>query len=548
MSDRLTVDAGTGAGAFAVDPAVLDALAARLARLAADLAGTTADVLAVAGDPVLAAGAVLAPASAAGVAASLGALVLGRSTPAGAAAALAALAVRVESAALRYRVGDEVADAALALARRAVAEAVVQFAPEIGAGAAALVGVDVLVRVRLAEQRVLAGAVEQVVTTGRVDPAALGRDARARFGAVDDEVRADLAGVGRFVLAHPEIAEQVVAGTPHLLDAVEERAPLLGVAAGVLAPEATAAGGVAGVAGTLTALGAVSPLFRETAVRVQPLPGARATPSRPPRGVAEVLDGVAHQSTGYAGQASVGGRLAPAGTPGPGGVRLERITGADGRVAWVVEVPGTQDWTPLPAAGGTPMDLTTNLRAVAGQPTATADAVVQAMRRAGVGAGEPVLIAGHSQGGLTAAALAADPAVRAEFAVTHVVTAGSPIDGFEVPATVRVLSLEHTGDLVPALDGEAARGSRHRVVVARDVTDDPRFAADVARDPLTAHEWSSYLRTAQLVDASTDPALRGFRDSASAFLDAPGAAVEVFDYRAERVEGAEGAGMVTSVR
>lgn len=531
MSDRLTVDAGT----FAVDPAVLDALAARLAGLAADLAATTADVLAVAGDPALAAGAVLAPASAAGAAAALGALVLGRSSPASAAAALAGLAVQVESAALRYRVGDEAADAALALARRAVAEVVVRYAPEIAAGAAALVGADVLVRVRLAEQQVLAGAVEQVLTTGRVDLTDLGRDAAARFGAVDDRVRADLAGAGRFVLAHPEIVEQVVATTPHLLEAVEERTPALAVAAGAAGRDHPASGGVAGVAGTLTALGAVSPLFRDTAVRVRPQPVARALPSRPPRGVAEVLDGVAHQSTGYEGQASVGGRLAPAGTPEPGGVRLERVTAADGGVAWIVEIPGTQDWTPLPVAGGTPMDLTTNLRAVAGEPTATADAVVQAMRQAGVGAGEPVLLAGHSQGGLTAAALAADPAVRAEFDVTHVVTAGSPIDGIDVPGAVRVLSLEHTGDLVPALDGEAAHGSPHRVVVARDVTDDPRSAADVAEDPLTAHGWSAYLTTAELVDGSADPALREFRDSGSAFFDAPGAAVEVFDYRAVRV-------------
>jgi alpha-beta hydrolase superfamily lysophospholipase len=184
------------------------------------------------------------------------------------------------------------------------------------------------------------------------------------------------------------------------------------------------------------------------------------------------------------------------------------------------------------------MDLTTNLRAVAGQPTATADAVVQAMRQAGVGAGEPVMLAGHSQGGLTAAALAADPAVRAEFEVTHVVTAGSPIDGIDLPDTVEVLSLEHTGDVVPALDGQSARGSAHRTVVARDVGDDPRFAADVAADPLTAHGWSAYLSTAQLVDDSGDPALQAFRDSGSVFFDAPGARVETFEHYAERVDPA----------
>lgn len=533
MSDQLTVDVG----AFAVDPDTLDTLAARLAGLSAELAGTTADVLAIAGDPALAAGAVVAPASAAGVAASLGALVLGRCTPARSAAALAGLAVQVETAALRYRVGDEVADAAIALVRRAAAEAVVEFAPEIAVGAAGLVGVDLLVRAKLAEQRLIAGAVEEVVGTGTLDLSELYQDATEEFGQLDDQVGDDLAGMGRFVLAHPEITEQVVATTPYLLDAVEDRNPWIATTLGLLAPESEVSGGVAGVAATLTAVGGVSPLFRETAVQVRPAAQARATPSRPPRGIAEVLDGVAHQSTGYAeASGTVGDRLAPAGAPEPGGLRLERITRADGTTAWIVEIPGTQDWTPLPTPGGTPMDLTTNLRAVAGEPTATADAVVQAMRLAGVGAEEPVLLAGHSQGGLTAAALAADPSVRGEFAITHVVTAGSPVDGIEVPDAVQVLSLEHTGDLVPALDGQAARGSENRVVVSRDVSDDPRFAAAIAEDPLKAHGWSSYIATAELVDGSRDPALQGFLNSGSVFFDAPGATVETFDYYAERVD------------
>ena len=517
MSADLTVDTG-----YAVDPAVLDAAAARLAALAADLGSVGLDVVSLAVDPALALGVAGAPAGAARVAAAVGDLLIGRRTPVAAAATLGALAVEVETAALRYRVGDEVADAALAVARRAVAEAVVEWAPEIAGGTAVLVGADVLRHVRIAEHRVLAGAVAQVVTTGTLDLEELRRTASEEFGGVDDAVADDLRGVGRFLAGHPELAQEVVATTPYL------------PAAAGLPP----VDGVAGVAGALTALGAVGPVFRETAVAVRPASTARAVAGRPPRGIAEVLDGVAHQSTGYAGQPSVGGRLGPAGTPAPGGIRLERITRADGGVAWVVEIPGTQTWTPVPAAGGTPMDLTTNLRAVAGRPTATADAVVQAMRQAGVGAGQPVMFAGHSQGGLTAAALAADPAVRAEFDVTHVVTAGSPIDGIDVPDSVEVLSLEHTGDLVPALDGETAAGSAHRTVVVRDVGDDPRFAADVARDPLTAHGWSAYIATAQLVDGSRDPALQGFRDSGSVFFDAPGARVETFDYYAERVEPA----------
>ncbi|WP_432563810.1 hypothetical protein [Kineococcus sp. SYSU DK003] len=529
--NTLTVDTGVSA-----DPELLEAAAARLAGIAADVAGAGLEVLTLAADPAFVLSAAVAPTTAAGVATAVADLLVGRTAPAAAAASLAGLAVEVRTAALRYRVGDELADAAVAVARRAVAQVVVEFAPELAAGAGALVVADHAWHTAAATERVLAAATEQAARTGTLDLDELVQDATDEFGAVDDHLRSDLAGVTTFLVAHPELVEEVVATAPHVLAAAEGRHPQLAAVLQVLAPEARDTGGVAGVAGTLTALGAVSPLFRETAVTVRPAEHARATPTRPPRGIAEVLDGVAHQSTGHQrSTGSLGDRLAPADRPAPGAVRLERITQPDGTVAWIVEIPGTQDWTPVPADGGTPMDLTTNLRAVAGEPTATAAAVTQAMRLAGVGAGEPVMLAGHSQGGLTAAALAADAAVREEFAITHVVTAGSPVDGITVPDSVAVLSLEHTGDVVPALDGSAARGSDHRTIVARDLGDDPRFATQIAADPLTAHGSTGYIATAGVVDGSADPALQRFRASGSVFFDAPGASVQAFDYYAERV-------------
>ncbi|WP_432522012.1 hypothetical protein [Kineococcus sp. SYSU DK006] len=530
MSGQLTVLTGP----VAADPDALDAAAAQLTGAAARLAAVAAEVAAAGADPVLLLSAPLAPATSAPALAGLAEVLLGAGGPAATAAQLLALAARVEVAALRYRVGDEVANAVVQLARRAVAQAVVEAAPQLALAAGAVLAADGAYRLQEATVRVLARAAEMSTQPGGVDLHALEAAAHAELSRVDDRVAGDLAGAGRFLAAHPGLVQEVVATTPHLLDAAAVRHPELAAGLGVLAPGALRAAapggsGVAGVATALTALGAVGPLLRETAVEVRPVQRPRALPRRPPAGIAEVLDGVAHQSTGYeAGDGSVGDRLAPAGTPEPGGVRLERVTQADGAVAWVVEVPGTQSWTPLPAPGGTPMDLTTNLRAVAGQPTATAAAVVAAMRQAGVAAGEPVLLAGHSQGGLTVAALAADPAVTAEFTVTHVVTAGAPVDGIAVGEGVRVLSLEHTGDVVPALDGRQAQGSASRTLVLRDAGGDPG-------DPLADHGWSAYLRTAQLADAADDPALVAFRDSGRAFFDAPGAVVEAFDYRAVRV-------------
>jgi pimeloyl-ACP methyl ester carboxylesterase len=76
-----------------------------------------------------------------------------------------------------------------------------------------------------------------------------------------------------------------------------------------------------------------------------------------------------------------------------------------------------------------------------------------AMAQADIPPGAPVMLVGHSLGGMTAAALAADAAFRRRFNVTQVVTAGAPIGRFEVPAGVQVLAVENRNDLVPALDG-----------------------------------------------------------------------------------------------
>ncbi|WP_432485955.1 alpha/beta hydrolase family protein [Kineococcus esterisolvens] len=534
MSDALTV----GAGSVVVDPDALDAAAGVLAQAAADVAACGAGAAAVALDPALLLSVPLAPATGVPAERALGELLLGPAAATPLAARVLLLAGLLRTASLRYRVGEDAAAAAVQVARRAAAEAVVQAAPALAAGAAGLLAADVALRTAQAGDLVLLRAVEQVVTTGELDLQELGAVAAQEYGAVDDRVLGDARRAGLLIARHPWLVQEAVATTPAVVRAAAGRSPLAAAGITVLAPQLLRPdAGAAEVAGALTAVGALSPLFRETSVRVSPA-ARRAVPTRPPRGVAEVLDGVAHQSTGFApdGPAgSVGDRMPVAGRPEPGVVRLERVTQAGGSVAWIVQVPGTQDWTPLPSPGATPMDLTTNLRVVAGEPTATTAAVAEAMRRAGVGAGEPVMLAGHSQGGLTVTALAADAGFRERYRVTHVVTAGSPVDGFAVPGHVRVLSLEHTGDLVPALDGTAARPSASRTVVRRDVGDDPDFADAVAGDPLTAHGWRSYLDTAALVDASTDEALVGYRDSAAAFFDAPGARVEVFDYRAERV-------------
>ncbi|WAB81703.1 hypothetical protein OVN18_01400 [Microcella daejeonensis] len=130
--------------------------------------------------------------------------------------------------------------------------------------------------------------------------------------------------------------------------------------------------------------------------------------------------------------------------------------------AWRVTLPSTQDWeilngvfegAPDPAGDqGALNDLSSNL-ALMLAPDIQAPyerAVIQAMRDAGIGPNDPVLLSGWSQGGILAAKMAADPDLP--FSIDAVFAAGAPIDHFDIPDDVAVVSIQHRGDVVPLLD------------------------------------------------------------------------------------------------
>ncbi|MBD8062475.1 hypothetical protein [Oceanitalea stevensii] len=195
-------------------------------------------------------------------------------------------------------------------------------------------------------------------------------------------------------------------------------------------------------------------------------------------------------------------------------VRVTAVPDGAGGHSWIVEIPGTQDWAP--ESGSNPSNLATNLHLMAGHDTAMEAAVLEAVHQSmsevaaqqGVPLSElqsqPVTLAGHSQGGIVAAALAADPGNGLH--VTQVVTGGSPVAGMDVPDDVAVLSIEHTQDPVPRLDGSPNPGSPGWTTVTRDVD-----GADgvTAGSPISAHGGGVYADTAALVSAQAadDPAL-----------------------------------------
>lgn len=196
-------------------------------------------------------------------------------------------------------------------------------------------------------------------------------------------------------------------------------------------------------------------------------------------------------------------------------IRIERFGTADAP-RWVVYVAGTASGA---LGGSEPFDMKSNVKGVAGQVPASELAVIEAMRSAGVQPSDPVMIVGHSQGGL----IANDVASSGQFQVTECVTFGAPLGTSN--STVPTLALEHRQDPVPALAG-VSEPCAARTVWLADTPDAQNTAA------LAAHRISEYERTARMVDRSMDPELQAVRARIRDFTAGSGTAS---NWRAERV-------------
>jgi hypothetical protein len=196
--------------------------------------------------------------------------------------------------------------------------------------------------------------------------------------------------------------------------------------------------------------------------------------------------------------------LSPADHPADQGtVEVQTLHDADGTVRHVVYLPGTDDLSTTPwHTDSDARDLPADLRVISGSDTTYAEGIRQAMKEAGVRPHEPVLLVGHSLGGMEAASMLAH---GSGFDVTHVVTAGSPIAGIhDYPPGTHVLSLENQGDIVPLLDGHDNADAVTHVTVRFD---------DHETSVVGNHDLHHYVRGATAADASSDPSVREQLDS-----------------------------------
>ncbi|MGY1720354.1 esterase/lipase family protein [Blastococcus sp. SYSU DS0552] len=197
-------------------------------------------------------------------------------------------------------------------------------------------------------------------------------------------------------------------------------------------------------------------------------------------------------------------------------IAVRVLTRADGGTAYVVDIPGTGVWN---APSGTvhprTHDLGTSLRVLGGDTTTRQAGIAEALRRAGAGPSDPVLLVGHSQGGMVAAQAAADTGGPGfGFDVRAVVTVGAPVARVDVPPEVQLLALENRHDLVPQLDSRANDDSPNVTTVT--------FAAQHGSVADNHAIGAAYRPAARAVDAGEDPSLAAFRAAAAPFLVPPG--------------------------
>lgn len=154
-----------------------------------------------------------------------------------------------------------------------------------------------------------------------------------------------------------------------------------------------------------------------------------------------------------------------------GQIRIQTVRTAEGGEAYIVHAPPTggeaisdpDSW----GAQGNSAGWDSNLRSMAGQDSAAMADIDAAMEAAGVPPGADVMFVGHSQGGLTAAQLAADPSFNntsgepGTYNVTHSFSVGSPVETV-VPAqgSTQVVNVAHNPvwDPTPQVPGLPSPG------------------------------------------------------------------------------------------
>jgi hypothetical protein len=188
-------------------------------------------------------------------------------------------------------------------------------------------------------------------------------------------------------------------------------------------------------------------------------------------------------------------------------IRIDRYIQPGTPDRYDVFIAGTVTFDPV--TGTEPFDLQSDLEGVGRQSSASYQSVADALKQAGVTASSPVVFNGYSQGGLLASQLAAS----GNYNVHGVVTFGAPSDQVQLPASIPVLTVRNSEDLVPATSGYDV--NPNAVVVSVPVF--PHHQAIPSDFAVPAHELTEYQQTSAVIDHSTSSEVRNVLDPLNRF-------------------------------
>lgn len=183
-------------------------------------------------------------------------------------------------------------------------------------------------------------------------------------------------------------------------------------------------------------------------------------------------------------------------------VVVERYT--DGkRSVFVAYLPGMR--TLEVGAGSEPFDLAASVQQLADPEAAGSQAAVEeALKAAGVKPTDELIVAGYSQGGMVAGALASG---TGGFSVSAIVTLGAPIAQLDLPSDTAVMAIEHSNDVIPALSGAINPLTENWVTVGREID------LHLGQSALTAHEIDAYIETSKLIDEDDSVGVTRIRET-----------------------------------
>jgi pimeloyl-ACP methyl ester carboxylesterase len=199
-----------------------------------------------------------------------------------------------------------------------------------------------------------------------------------------------------------------------------------------------------------------------------------------------------------------------------GAIMIQKVTAPDGTAHYIVYAPGTDDAVPW-HHDETVRDMSTNFNLIAGNNTTYGAGILEAMRDAGISPQDPVMIVGHSQGGMQAINLLDHDS---GFNITNVVTAGAPTSQEQIPvgSGINVLSFENNGDVVPLLNGEPNEATANHVTIQFDDSAVPGFE----------HDMDHYVNGAEAADASGNPDVGAQISSMAGFLNGTTTGIQAY--------------------